>query len=49
VNHVLLLATTTTIVNVHRGAVLPAARVVVVAVPLVLLGAFWLFAVRRRR
>ncbi len=40
------LLTTTTLVNLHRGAALPAARVVVVLVPLALLAIYlWL---RRR-
>ena len=41
-----LAALTTTLLNPHRGAALPAARVVVVMIPLVLLSIFlWL---RRR-
>ena len=41
------LATTTTIVNVHRGSVLPEARVIVIAVPVTLLGVYW-FVLRKR-
>jgi len=40
--------TTTTLVNVHRGAVLPEGRFVVLAVPLGAL-VFYLLVVRRRR
>jgi hypothetical protein len=42
------LTTTTTVVNVHRGAVLPEGRFVVLAVPLLAL-TFYLLVVRRRR
>jgi len=42
------LTTTTSIVNVHRGAVLPEGRFVVLAVPVAAL-AFYLLVVRRRR
>lgn len=41
------LATTTTIVNVHRGSVLPEARVIVIAVPVTLFGVYW-FVLRKR-
>ena len=41
-------ATTTTAVNVHRGAVLPIARAVVIAVPTTLLLVFWWVSSRRR-
>ena len=41
--------TTTTVANVHRGAVLPEARVVVIVVPLAILTGFWYLAFRRRR
>lgn len=43
-----LALTTTTLVNVHKGAVLPEGRFVVLAVPLGAL-AFYLLVVRRRR
>jgi len=33
--------TSTTVPNVHGGAVVPEARVVVVAVPLIILTGFW--------
>jgi hypothetical protein len=42
------LTSTTTIVNPHLGAPLPAARVVVLAIPLLAVGLFWFLAVRRR-
>jgi hypothetical protein len=42
------LTTTTTVVNVHRGAVLPEGRFVVLAVPFMAL-LFYLLVVRRRR
>ena len=42
-----LCAATTSVVNVHRGAVLPIARVVVIAVPVAVLG-FYVF-IRTRR
>ena len=48
-NAVLATLTTTTVANVHRGAVLPEARVVVIAVPLVILAGLWFLAFRRRR
>lgn len=38
----------TTVANLHRGAVLPAARVVVVAIPLIAVILYWLVARRRR-
>jgi hypothetical protein len=41
------LATTTTIVNVHRGSVLPEARVIVIAVPVTVFGLYW-FVLRKR-
>jgi len=44
-----LWATTVTVpINVHRGVVLPAARVVVLAVPIAAL-CFYVFVVRTRR
>ena len=43
-----ILATSTQVVNVHRGAVLPAARFVVIAVPCMAL-IFYLLVVRRHR
>jgi hypothetical protein len=42
------LTTTTTPVNVHKGAILPEGRFVVVAVPFMAL-LFYLLVVRRRR
>ena len=48
VNAVLATLTTTTVANVHRGAVLPEARVVVIVVPLAILAGFWFLALRRR-
>ena len=39
--------TTTTIVSVHRGAVLPEARVIVIAVPVTVLCIYW-FVLRKR-
>ncbi|HEV3268593.1 MAG TPA: hypothetical protein VGZ68_09355 [Acidimicrobiales bacterium] len=42
------LSTTTTVVNVHRGAVLPEGRFVVLAVPAAAL-LFYVLVVRRRR
>jgi len=42
------LATTSTVLNVHRGAVLPEGRFVVLAVPALAL-LFYLLVVRRRR
>jgi hypothetical protein len=41
------LATTTTIVSVHRGVVLPEARVIVVAVPVIVFAVYW-FVLRPR-
>ena len=43
------LATTTTIVNVHRGSVLPEARVIVIAVPVTLLRRLLVRAAKGRR
>lgn len=40
--------TITSIANIHRGVALPAARVVVIAVPLALIVLYWLVVVRRR-
>ncbi len=42
------LDTTTSVVNLHRGSALPAARVVIVAVPATALLAFWWLTSRRR-
>jgi hypothetical protein len=42
------LTTSTTIANPHLGAPLPAARVVVLAIPLLAIGIFWFLAARRR-
>lgn len=42
-------STTTTTFNVHRGAVLPVARVVVIAIPSTALLLFWFLIVRPRR
>jgi hypothetical protein len=39
--------TTTTIVSVHRGSVLPEARVIVIAVPLTVFSIYW-FVLRKR-
>jgi hypothetical protein len=47
VNQVLIWAAAAP-VNVHRGAVLPAARVVIIAVPMLAL-CFYVFVVRTRR
>jgi hypothetical protein len=50
--HVSLLwaaTTTTTVLNVHRGAVLPVARVVVLAVPTTALLVFLYLSNRKRR
>ena len=47
-DHLAVIATNTLVVNVHRGAVLPAARFVVVAVPCLAL-LFYLLVVRRHR
>lgn len=41
-------ATTTTLVNVHLGRALPAARVIIVAVPLGALALYALVRTRRR-
>jgi len=43
------LTTSTTVFNPHRGAVLPAARVVVIAIPTLAAVAYWFLVVRRRR
>jgi hypothetical protein len=43
----LALNTTTTIVNVHRGVVLPEARVIVIAVPVIVFCIYW-FVLRPR-
>lgn len=40
--------TSTTLLNPHRGAVLPAARVVVLAIPTLAIAFYWTFVVRRR-
>ncbi len=40
--------TTTTIVSVHRGVVLPEARVIVIAVPVVVFCIYW-FVLRKRK
>jgi len=40
--------TTTTIVSVHRGMVLPEARVIVIAVPVVVFCIYW-FVLRKRK
>ena len=40
--------TSTTMLNPHRGAVLPAARVVVLAIPTLVIAVYWIFVVRRR-
>jgi hypothetical protein len=42
-------STSTTVVHVHNGAVLPYARVVVVLVPLVILSGLWWLVVHRNR
>lgn len=44
----LLLATTTTVVNVHRGVALPAARFILLVVPMLALS-FYVFVVRARK
>jgi hypothetical protein len=49
VHEMLMTSTTTTTFDAHRGAVLPAARAVVVAVPLVALFVYWFLIVRPRR
>ena len=41
------LATTTTIASVHRGVVLPEARVIVIAVPVTVFCLYW-FVLRKR-
>ena len=46
--HFILAATTTTNPSVHKGAVLPAARFIVVAVPLAAMSAYLFFVARRR-
>jgi hypothetical protein len=43
------LTTSTTLVNLHRGAVLPAARVVVIVIPTLAGLFYWYFVARRRR
>jgi hypothetical protein len=43
----LALATTTTLVNDHRGSVLPEARVIVIAVPVTVFAVYW-FVLRKR-
>jgi hypothetical protein len=48
-NHLVLAATTTTTFDAHRGAALPAARVVIIAVPTLALVLFWLLVVRPKR
>jgi hypothetical protein len=45
----LFAATSTTVFNPHKGQVLPYARFVVVAIPLVLLSSFYFFVVKRKR
>jgi hypothetical protein len=42
-------ATTTTIFNPHRGIPFPAARFIIVAVPVILGFCFWFFALRKRK
>jgi hypothetical protein len=42
-----VLATTTTIVSVHRGVVLPEARVIVIVVPVTVFCVYW-FLLRKR-
>jgi hypothetical protein len=42
-----VLATTTTILNVHRGSVLPEARIIVIGVPVTVFGVYW-FVLRKR-
>jgi hypothetical protein len=41
------LSTTTTIVNVHKGSVLPEARVIVIAFPVTVFCVYW-FVLRKR-
>ena len=45
----LLASAATTTFDVHRGAALPAARVVVIVIPLLALFAFWFLVVRPKR
>ena len=40
--------TTTTVLDPHRGAVLPAARIVVIAVPVIVIIAYVFVVVRKR-
>lgn len=40
--------TTTTVVSVHRGSILPAARVIVIGVPVTFALLYWLLIARRR-
>jgi hypothetical protein len=47
VGTVLWALTATTLVNVHRGSVLPEARVIVIVVPLTLFSIYW-FVLRKR-
>jgi hypothetical protein len=42
------LTTSTTLANLHRGAVLPAARVVVLVIPALAALFYWHFVARRR-
>ncbi len=44
---IVALNTTTTIVSVHRGVVLPEARVIVIAVPVTVFSIYW-FVLRKR-
>jgi hypothetical protein len=39
--------TTTTVVSVHRGVVLPEARIIVIAVPVTVFCVYW-FVLRKR-
>ena len=41
------LSTTTTIASVHRGVVLPEARIIVLVVPVTVFGIYW-FVLRKR-
>jgi len=43
------LITTTTIVSVHRGVVLPEARVIVVVVPVTVFCIYWFILRKRQR
>jgi hypothetical protein len=43
----LVWASSTTVYSVHNGVALPAARVVVIGVPVVLLSGFWWLRTRR--